>query len=391
MNQNTSHSQPIEVLHLDHSHEAGGAELALLRLVTKASNWNPSILLPRSVSGDSGVFENVPSRVPQSTLGPAQSPGSSSRGPIARLARFVLQVLGQAVVVRTSSEFKTADVIHANTSRSGLYGALACLGTNKKLVLQLRDQITRESLGLLGQQAFARIALRRADGVIANSRSTLATATLLLGGRKVPAAVVHSPIGIHLAERTSRSSETSALRIAMIARIDPWKGQSLLLEAFASAFPKGAEELFFAGGSLFGREEFLTNLQEEVVSRGLTDRVHFLGHVDDISQVMTKVDVCVQASTRPEPLGQNVLQYLAAGKAVVASNEGGPAEWISDGVNGLLVEPRDAGALANALRRLACDRKLLFDLQTEAPRTPGLLTDAEVAEAHGRVFAEVME
>ncbi|MFX1821903.1 glycosyltransferase family 4 protein [Pseudarthrobacter sp. CC4] len=391
MKQKAPESQSIKVLHLDHSHEAGGAELALVRLVTAASNWSPSILLPRSESTDERVFEKAPRHVTRSNVGPAQTPGAASQGSFARFVRFVSQILGQAVAVRTSKEFRSAEVVHANTSRSGLYGALACLGTNKKLVLQLRDQITRESLGLLGQQAFARIALRRANGIISNSKSTLETAMLLLGRREVPTAVIHSPIGIDRTEQDDPSLEPSPLRIAMIARIDPWKGQSLLLEAFACAFPDGSEELLFAGGSLFGREEFLLSLRQEVVSRGLEDRVHFLGHVDDISQVLSRVDVCVQASTRPEPLGQNVLQYLAAGKAVVASNEGGPAEWISNGVNGLLVEARDARALADALRRLSSDRDLLLKLQAEAPQTSGLLSDSEVANAHGRVFAEVLK
>ncbi|WP_307424187.1 glycosyltransferase [Pseudarthrobacter defluvii] len=187
------------------------------------------------------------------------------------------------------------------------------------------------------------------------------------------------------------SSRQEPLRIAMIARIDPWKGQSLVLEAFSAAFPEGNEQLFFAGGSLFGHEEYMLSLQREVASRKLHDRVHFLGHVNDISPLLSDIDVCVQASTRPEPLGQNVLQYLAAGKAVVAANEGGPAEWISHGENGLLFEPRNSSALSDSLHMLSSDRHLLQRLQDAAPRTAGLLTDLEVAEAHGQMFAEVVK
>jgi len=391
MKQKQMHCHVPSVLHLDHSHEAGGAELALVRLIREASGWCPSILLPNSVAGSIGVFEDLPPGVPCSSVGPAQSPGVSSQSALARLMRFAVQVLAQAVAVRRSDEFKRAVVVHANTSRAGLYGALACMGTNKKLVLQLRDQITRESLGFLGQQAFARIALRRANAIISNSRSTLATAVALLGQRTVPTAVVHSPIGNIQSPKTPSSSSPDPLRIAMVARIDPWKGQSLLLESFASTFCEGKEELFFAGGSLFGHEDYLLSLQREVASKGLQGRVHFLGHVEDISEVLSHVDVCVQASTRPEPLGQNVLQYLAAGKAVVASNEGGPSEWISDGKNGLLFEPRDTESLSRALRRLSSDKNLLEKLQVAAPRTPGLMSDAEVAEAHGRIFSEVVK
>ncbi len=60
----------------------------------------------------------------------------------------------------------------------------------------------------------------------------------------------------------------------------------------------------------------------------------------------------MQYSTRPEPLGQNVLQYLAAGRATIVADEGGPTEWVDDGMNGLRVAPRDAVSLAHALQLL---------------------------------------
>jgi glycosyltransferase involved in cell wall biosynthesis len=54
----------------------------------------------------------------------------------------------------------------------------------------------------------------------------------------------------------------------------------------------------------------------------------------------------------PEPFGQVVLEGMAAGVPVVASNEGGPAVLITSGVDGLLTRPGDAHELAQALRRL---------------------------------------
>ena len=89
----------------------------------------------------------------------------------------------------------------------------------------------------------------------------------------------------------------------------------------------------------------------------------------DVPRLLDTWDVAVQFSTRPEPLGQNVLQYLAAGCAVVVADEGGPAEWIEDGVNGLRVTPRDVGALAEALRALDADDRSGTGSRGR-PRTP---------------------
>jgi glycosyltransferase involved in cell wall biosynthesis len=102
------------------------------------------------------------------------------------------------------------------------------------------------------------------------------------------------------------------------------------------------------------------------------------------------VDICVQASVRPEPLGQNVLQYLVAGKPVIAVNAGGPAEWIRPEENGLLVEMNDLASLSAALRRLVDDPALRKQLATGAAATPGIATDVEVAQLHSDAFRSVL-
>ena len=129
---------------------------------------------------------------------------------------------------------------------------------------------------------------------------------------------------------------------------------------------------------LFGHEDHLDELRRRARELGVAGQVDFLGHVEDVDALSAGWDVAVQASTRPEPLGQNVLQYLAAGRAVVAADEGGPAEWITDGVNGLLVPPRDVAALASALGRLDADAALRARLGDRGRR------DARPARRHGR-------
>jgi glycosyltransferase involved in cell wall biosynthesis len=70
----------------------------------------------------------------------------------------------------------------------------------------------------------------------------------------------------------------------------------------------------------------------------------------------------VHCSITPEPFGQVVLEGLAAGLPVVAAAAGGPAELITDGVDGLLTRPGDVDALAAALRRLDADPTLAASL-----------------------------
>jgi glycosyltransferase involved in cell wall biosynthesis len=118
--------------------------------------------------------------------------------------------------------------------------------------------------------------------------------------------------------------------------------------------------------------------------------VEFLGHVDDVGAVLEGWDVAVHYATRPEPLGQNVLQYLASGAATIVADEGGPAEWVVDDENGVRVTPRDVPAHATALRRVGADAALRARLGAAAAATPGLLDDAGVAARHAEFYERVL-
>jgi glycosyltransferase involved in cell wall biosynthesis len=383
-------AKPV-VLHLDHSSESGGAELALMRVLRHSETWTPILRIPQNGVGQPSVFDplkSVPS-VTVSQSGKPQKPGASNSGAgIVRMAKFAIDALTESAGLRISSEFRRAGVVHANTSRSAVYGAVACAFTQKKFIVHLRDMTSPDSLGALGFQLFTRVALKRADGVIANSRSTLASAVPFLKPDAVRS-VIPSPIGLETRQQPGTPSD-EVTQIGMVARIDPWKGHALLLRAFAETCSGTAVRLVLAGGPSFGKDEDLEELRELARSLGIADQVDFLGHVADVAPVIRAVDICVQASVRPEPLGQNVLQYLVAGKPVIAVNAGGPAEWIRPEENGLLVEMNDLASLSAALRRLVDDPALRKQLATGAAATPGIATDVEVAQLHSDAFRSVL-
>jgi glycosyltransferase involved in cell wall biosynthesis len=254
----------------------------------------------------------------------------------------------------------------------------------------LRDFVDTDSLGRFGFAMMARVALPRADGVVANSLATLASARAYLRPDAVTE-VIPSASGLRRPLREASAERVDGpLRVGMLARIDPWKGQLLLLEAFAAAFAEGDQRLEFAGGAPFGHDAFLDDLRVRAAELGIDDRVEFLGHVEDVAPVLRRWDIAVQASLRPEPLGQNVLQYLAQGVPSIVADEGGPTEWIQNERNGIRVAPRDVRALSGALRRLAGDAALRTRLALAASSTPGLLTDEEVMRAHAAFYRTVL-
>lgn len=376
----------VRVAHLDHATVAGGAEFALVRMFAAGAPWRPLLFLPPSPHV--GVFGGAHG-VPIREVGVAQPAGASSRRGWF-LVEATMRLVAQAVATRLHPGFRSADVVDANTARSAAYGALAAWTSRVPFVVHLRDMVDAEALGGFGFRMMSRIVLPRADGVVADTEETMASARPFLRPAAV-VAVIMSASGIAAAPSRAPHPPDGPLRIGMLARLDPWKGQELLLDAFATAFPRGDERLELAGGAPFGHDDFARRLRARATELGVADRVEFLGHVDDVEAVLARWDIAVQASIRPEPLGQNVLQGLAAGCAVVVADEGGPTEWVADDVNGLRFAPRDAGSLAAALRRLADDVGLRTRLGAAAAATPGLLTDAEVAQAHAAFYADVLE
>ncbi|WP_438853493.1 glycosyltransferase family 4 protein [Agromyces sp. M3QZ16-3] len=377
----------LRVLHLDHTGASGGAELALIRMLQARPDWSAVLQTPPLDSGPD-VWDAMPPRVPRRAVGLPQPAGASSGGALAAVG-FGARLAVQAIAVRTSAAFRSADLVDANTARAAAYGALAARLARTPFVVHLRDLVEPDALGGAGHAIMTRVVLPRADGVIANSHSTLASARRFLRPNAV-AEVVPSASGLTVGAALLVSADAPLRTVGMLARIDPWKGQAELLEAFAHAFAGRDIRLQFAGGAPFGHEGYLEEVRRRADELGVGAQVDVLGHVDDVSRLLDSWDVAVQYSTRPEPLGQNVLQYLAAGRVVVAADEGGPTEWVVDLENGLLVPPRDVGALAAAFTRLDEDAALRARLSGAAAATPGLLDDLAVAQAHLEVYERVL-
>jgi glycosyltransferase involved in cell wall biosynthesis len=355
----------VRVVFVDHTTVPGGAQLALARLLTADTgtdaDWDATLVVPRGPLGAYAALSRS-GRVRLVRAGPALRPGAGTAGARSQL-RHALDVLRQVGALAVRREVRRADVLYANSARSAVYTTVVAAVLRKPVVVHLRDTVSREALGTAGYAVTTRLVLPRAAAVVANSRYTLEVAQR---GARLPdlTAVIRSPVGDHPAEPPPPRERVE--RIGMVARISPWKGQDLLIEAFARAFTTGDVTLHLAGAPLFGEEDHRDALRQRATELGVADRVALHGHVEDVGAFIDSLDIAVQCSVQPEPLGQNVLQYLARGRPLVAAAEGGPLELVQDGVTGLLVPPRDVDALAGALRALADDHALRVRLGTAA-------------------------
>ncbi|HVS37576.1 MAG TPA: glycosyltransferase [Gemmataceae bacterium] len=125
------------------------------------------------------------------------------------------------------------------------------------------------------------------------------------------------------------------------------KGLDVLLDA-AMRLSGEFSDLRF---QIAGEGEMRASLEATAQARGLADRFRLLGSVSDIPAFLGGLDVAVLCS-RSEGMSNALLEYMAAGRAIVATAVGAAPDLIEDGVQGLLVPPGDADRLAEAIARL---------------------------------------
>ena len=141
--------------------------------------------------------------------------------------------------------------------------------------------------------------------------------------------------------------------VGIVGRLEPWKGQELFLNAARIVAAGRPARFAVVGGAVLGTAGGYERALH-LLAGPLGLDVAFPGHVDDVPAWMTACDVVVNASW-PEPFGLVVTEAMAAGRPVVAFARGGPAEIVTSGVDGVLVEEHSAEALAAAITALLDD------------------------------------
>jgi glycosyltransferase involved in cell wall biosynthesis len=141
------------------------------------------------------------------------------------------------------------------------------------------------------------------------------------------------------------------VRVGMIARMNSEaKNHAAFLKAAAELVRRGVPVDFL----LVGDGPRRPGLEQMAADLGIAGKVSFAGERHDIPEMLASMDITVQISSS-ESLSNAILESMAAGVPVVASNVGGNPELVKDGETGLLVPPNDEGKLVEALGRLVGD------------------------------------
>lgn len=147
--------------------------------------------------------------------------------------------------------------------------------------------------------------------------------------------------------------------IGLVGRINSWKGQPLLLNAYhriAEKYPNS--KLVFIGSAPPNQEFFTDDLKKSIAGFNLDKQVKIIPFQEDIWQLWDAIDIAVVPSTEPEPFGMVAIEAMLSRKPVIAANHGGLTEIVQNEKTGLLFEPQNADELAKALIVLLDDKNM---------------------------------
>jgi glycosyltransferase involved in cell wall biosynthesis len=251
-------------------------------------------------------------------------------------------------------------LIHANAMRAVLYSLRAVRRRRTPVIAHVR--VTRS--GWPWEWWLDQYLVWHCRLILANSHTVAGRFRWCV--RNAPVRVLYNGIDPRPFDRADGAAFRARLGIlptapliGIVGMLEPRKGHRILFEAFqtiVTEFPEA--RLVVAGDEPPGGNGYRQTLEAEVDARGLGSRVVFAGHLEDIPALMAAVDIVAVPVVQPEGFGRVVIEAYAARRPVVASRLGGLCEIVEDRLTGLLIPPRDAAALREAILDLLGDPAL---------------------------------
>lgn len=350
---------PTRVLFVNHTAKAGGGEVALRLLIR---HLNKATIRPQLLLFEDGPIAELLREDAEVHIFPLSDEIRNTRkdtlgvkrlGDLRKFSKVVSFTARLSRMIRRLD----VDVVHTNSLKADILGGIAARLAGKLVVWHVRDRIADDYLPHQAARVFRLLARFIPHAIVTNSHATLETLHLpKKNGKK--AVVIHD--GFDFADLPAvEISREPNLRVGLVGRISPWKGQDVFLRAIhriRRQFPGVRFQII--GTALFGEETYADHVRALCTELELDLCVEFCGFIRDIQKHIASLDVVVHASTIPEPFGQVIIEGMAAGKPVIATRGGGTMEIVVDRISGLLVPMNDDEALAIAMRQLLADADL---------------------------------
>jgi len=251
------------------------------------------------------------------------------------------------------------DIVHTYGFYSNVFAVPAAkLGGARHVIASVRDTLEFPPV----QRAVHKLVCRFADHILVNA-DVIRQRLIAEGYNGEKIHVIKNGIDL---SRFTQKTESGKLRqelglyptapvVVVLARLSKVKGIEYFLEAAAAVAKRCEEARFLIVGDLKDDPAYKASLKRQAIRLGLGRRVIFTGFRLDVPELLAEATISVLPCHTGEGLSNSILESMAAGLPIVATTVGGNPELVDDGRTGILVPPRDAGALAGAISLLLSD------------------------------------
>jgi glycosyltransferase involved in cell wall biosynthesis len=243
-------------------------------------------------------------------------------------------------------------LLHAHTPRTALIASIAASLSGVPWIYHVHSPASRDSADWLSNSLNAtleRLCLRRCSHVITVSES-LRLDCVAKGLAEEKVSVVHNGVPAIRPQRQSIPRVGQAWTLGMVALMRPRKGLEIALDALAKLRTRYDVTLRLIGP--FETREYEQEIDQQIERLAIADCVERVGFTSDVPCELGKLDALVLPSLFGEGLPMVVLEAMAAGLPVIATRVEGTPEAVTDGVEGLLAEPRHVESLAAKIAEL---------------------------------------
>jgi glycosyltransferase involved in cell wall biosynthesis len=249
-----------------------------------------------------------------------------------------------------------ADVVHFSDEKAAYHNSLAAFIARTRIVCHLRVSYPRLELR-------QRLCLLPVQSFIFVSKEAEQTFALSLPETKTR--VIYDAIEIPTPETSERNQfvreqlniPSHCVLIGMVARVSPQKDYFTLAAAAVEVLRQHPNARFLIAGDnsnvALNREHF-KEVNKQLIKLGIIDKFIFTGHRNDVTQLISAMDICVLCTHR-EGFPLSILEIMAMRKPIVATAVGGIPEIVQPGVTGYLHQHENSKELASAIITLIED------------------------------------
>lgn len=337
----------IKVLHFITGIDIGGAELLLLNYLKNAKNGQYDFSVAY-LKGNSGLLKSY------------QEAGITLY-PLPLMSRNIFIRIYKLYKIIKSEKF---DILHNHLIHSIIIGRILGWICRVRVILSTEHNLFEWGASGYLIKFIYKITNRADDAIIAISEAVKQSFVRHTRIKPDRISVIYNGIGLREFRDDSRKVTKFKEHypvIGCVSRLHPVKGQRYLIEAISSIIDEYPELMLVLVGGGDSREE-LVQLSNKL---GVIKHVSFEGPQENIAGYLHAFDIFVLPSIQ-EGLSISLIEALAAGKNIIASDIGGIPEVVENMKEGILVPVKDSLAIADGIKKILLNKELAISFRENA-------------------------